>query len=59
MDNQSYLRMKRKKLGLKLQDVADYLQVSRPAVSMYECYKFEFKKERIEKYYEFIEVNSI
>jgi len=58
MDDQSYLRMRRKKLKLKLQDVADYLEVSKAAVSMYECYKFNFSKAKVQKYYEFIEIKG-
>lgn len=58
MDDRSYLRMRRKQLNLKLQDVADYLQISRPAVSMFESYKMNLTEDNVKKYYEFIQNNS-
>lgn len=58
MDDRSYLRMMRKKLNIKLQTVADYIGVSRPAVSMFECYKMNLTQENIKKYYELIKLES-
>lgn len=59
MDDQSYLRMKRKKLLIHLQDVADYIGISKNALSMFECYKMNLKKSNLQKYYEFIQLNDI
>ena len=54
-DEINYLRMRRKQLKVKMQQVADYLQVSKSAICQYECFKASLSRGKINQYHELIE----
>jgi len=53
-DEINFLRMRRKQLKLKMQQVADYLEVSKSAICQYECFKSSLSRYKIDLYHEFI-----
>lgn len=53
-DEINYLRMRRKQLKVKMQQVADYLEVTKSAICQYECFKSSLSRAKIDRYDEFI-----
>ncbi|MDK0617133.1 helix-turn-helix transcriptional regulator [Clostridium perfringens] len=53
-DERAELRRLRKINFLSIQDVADYIGISKSAISQYESYKIRLKEEHLQKYREFV-----
>ncbi|MDM0459559.1 helix-turn-helix transcriptional regulator [Clostridium perfringens] len=53
-DERAELRRLRKINFLTIQDVADYIGISKSAISQYESYKIRLKEEHLQKYREFV-----
>lgn len=54
MEEREELRKLRKINKIKIQDVADYIGISKSAISQYESYKINLKKEHLHKYREYV-----
>ena len=53
-DEVAELRRLRKINKIKIQDVANYLSVSRSAISQFESYKINLTKKHLQEYREFV-----
>ena len=53
-DERAELRRLRKINFLTIQDVANYIGISKSAISQYESYKIRLKEEHLQKYREFV-----
>ena len=53
-DERAELRRLRKINFLTIQDVANYIGISKSAISQYESYKIRLKEEHLKKYREFV-----
>lgn len=53
-DERAELRRLRKINFLSIQDVANYIGISKSAISQYESYKIRLKEEHLQKYREFV-----
>lgn len=54
MEERDDLRRLRKINKIKIQQVAEYIGISKSAISQYESYKINLKKEHLQKYREFV-----
>ena len=53
-DERAELRRLRKINFLTIQDVENYIGISKSAISQYESYKIRLKEEHLQKYREFV-----
>lgn len=54
MEEREELRRLRKINKIKIVDVANYIGISKSAISQYESYKIRLKEEHLQKYREFV-----
>ncbi|MGM8259666.1 helix-turn-helix domain-containing protein [Clostridium perfringens] len=54
MEEREELRRLRKINKIKIVEVANYIGISKSAISQYESYKIRLKEEHLQKYREFV-----
>lgn len=54
MEEREELRRLRKINKIKIVEVANYIGISKSAISQYESYKINLKEEHLQKYREFV-----
>lgn len=58
-DERAELRRLRKINFITIQQVADYIGISKSAISQYESYRIRLKEEHLQKYKEYVTNNKL